>query len=60
MEQQESADDAGGSTDAAPIGWLDETLLLDPDEDEYMPWRWNELEARKPFTTRQDFESAPL
>lgn len=21
-----------------------------------MSWRWNELEARKPFTTRQDFE----
>ena len=56
MEQQESADDAGGNADAAPIGWLDETLLLDPDEDVYVPWLWNELEARKPFTTRQDFE----
>ena len=21
-----------------------------------MPWRWDDLEARKPFTTRQDFE----
>ena len=56
MEQQESADDAGGSTDAAPIGWLDEILPVDPDEDEYMPWCWDDLEARKPFTTRQDFE----
>ena len=56
MEQQESADDAGGSTDAAPIGWLDEILPIDPDEDEYMPWCWDDLEARKPFTTRQDFE----
>ena len=41
MEQQESADDAGDNADAAPIGWLDETLLLDPDEDEYMiPSTW--------------------
>ena len=56
MEQQESADDAGGSTDAAPIDWLDEILPIDPDEDEYMPWCWDDLEARKPFTTRQDFE----
>lgn len=56
MEQQESADDAGGSTDAAPIGWLDEILPIDPDEDEYIPWCWDDLEARKPFTTRQDFE----
>ena len=56
MEQQESADDAGGSTDAAPIGWLNEIPLIDPDEDEYMPWCWDDLEARKPFATRQDFE----
>ena len=56
MEQQESADDAGGSTDAAPTGWLDEILPIDPDEDEYMPWCWDDLEARKPFATRQDFE----
>ena len=48
MEQQESADDAGGSTDAAPIDWLDEILPIDPDEDEYMPRRWDDLEARKP------------
>ncbi len=38
------------------IGWLDEILPIDPDEDEYMPWCWDDLEARKPFTTRQDFE----
>ncbi len=56
MEQQESADDAGDNADAAPIGWLDEILPVDPDEDEYMPWCWDDLEARKPFTTRQDFE----
>ena len=49
MEQQESADDAGGSTDAAPIGWLDEILPVDPDEDEYMPWCWDDLEARNPL-----------
>ena len=47
---------AGGSTDAAPTGWLDEILPIDPDEDEYMPWCWDDLVARKPFTTRQDFE----
>ena len=41
MELQESADDAGDNADAASIGWLDETLLLDPDEDEYMiPSTW--------------------
>ena len=41
MEQQESADDAGGSTDAAPIDWLDEILPVDPGEDKYMiPSTW--------------------
>ena len=31
-------------------------VLDKPDEDEYMPWCRDDLEARKPFTTRQDFE----